>query len=77
MKKYEQIKGNSGHPYDVCINHDLIYYSQTETASFFNREDVTFKIVTKMRCKNTKISHIEMFLDFDIIEKIYTSEFEV
>ena len=69
--KHEEIKGGTGTPFDFSISGDVIYYSQHETASFFNKQDVSWYMVTKMKFKDGKIARIEMFLDSSPIEKIY------
>jgi hypothetical protein len=69
--RYEEIKGGSGAPFDFSISGDVVYYSQHETASFFNKEDVTWDMVTKIQFKDGKIAHIDMFLDSAPIEKVY------
>lgn len=40
-----------------------MYYTQREMASFFDREPVTWAMVTKIRFRDTRIAEIEMFLD--------------
>lgn len=69
--KHEEIKGGSGVPFDFSINGDVMYYSQHEVASFFNKKDVTWDMVTKIQFRDGKIARIEMFLDSTPIEKIY------
>ncbi len=49
----------------------MIYYSQNETASFFDKELVTWNMVTKIIMNEGKISRIEMYLDSTPIEEVY------
>ncbi len=70
-EKYEKIKEGTGLPVDFAIKGNAIYYSQNETASFFDKEEVTWDMVTKITMKEGKISRIEMYLDSAPIEKIY------
>ncbi len=69
--KYEKIKEGTGLPFDFAIKGNTIYYSQIETASFFDRQEVTWNMLTKITLKEGKISRIEMYLDSAPIEKIY------
>jgi ketosteroid isomerase-like protein len=67
--KVEQFK--EGVPTDFAISGDVAYFSQHETASFFNKEDVTWDMVTKVTFREGKIARLEMFLDFAPIEEAY------
>jgi hypothetical protein len=69
-KDNEKIKEGSD-PYDFLVSDDLIYYSQSETASFFGKGEVSFKMITKMKLNDGQISRIDMFLETESIEKVY------
>ncbi len=69
--EHEVIHEGSGMPFDFSIAGDVIYYSQHETASFFDRAPVTWDMITKLSFHETKIARIEMFLDLAPIEAVY------
>ena len=68
---HEVIHDGSGVPYDLSISGDVMYYTQRETASFFDREPVTWNMVTKISFRNARIAEIHMFLDPAPIEAAY------
>ena len=70
---HEVIHDGSGMPVDVCIAGDVVYYTQRETASFFDRDPVTWDMVTKIRFRGGKIAEINMFVDASPIEAAYGS----
>lgn len=69
--KHEKIKEGTGLPTDISVNENVIYYSQDETASFFDGEEVTWKMVTKIIIEGEKIKRLEMYLDSAPIEAVY------
>ena len=69
--EYEVIHDGSGMPVDLSISGDVAYYTQRETASFFDREPVTWDMVTKIRFHEGKIAEITMFVDATPIEAAY------
>ena len=70
---HEVIHGGSGMPLDLAISGDVVYYTQRETASFFDRDAVAWEMVTKIRFKDAKIAEITMFVDSAPIEAVYGS----
>jgi hypothetical protein len=52
-----------------AITGDTLYYTQTETASFFNKRLVTWDMVTKIEFRDGRITNIKMFLDLVPIEE--------
>lgn len=69
--EHEVIEGGSGVPFDIAITGETLYYTQTETASFFNKPSVTWDMVTKIEFRDGRITIIKMFLDPAPIEKVY------
>ncbi len=67
----EAIEHGSGIPYDSSISGDVMYYTQTETAAFFDKPAVSWDMVTKVEFRDHKIARIQMFLDPAPIEKVY------
>ena len=70
---HEVIHDGSGMPLDLSISGDVVYYTQRETASFFDREPVTWDMVTKIGFRDGRIAEITMFLDAAPIEAAYSS----
>jgi ketosteroid isomerase-like protein len=68
---HEVIHDGSGMPLDLSISGDVLYYTQRETASFFDRAPVTWDMVTKIRFRDGKIAEIMMFVDPAPIEAAY------
>jgi hypothetical protein len=68
---HEVIHDGSGMPLDLSISGDVLYYTQRETASFFNWAPVTWEMVTKIRFRDGKIAEILMFVDPAPIEAAY------
>ena len=70
---HEVIHDGSGMPLDLSMSGDLAYYTQHETASFFDREPATWDMATKIRFDEGKIAEITMFVDSAPIEAVYGS----
>lgn len=70
---HEVIHDGSGMPLDLSISGDVVYYTQRETASFFDRDPVTWDMVTKIQFRDAKITEINMFVDSSPIEAAYGS----
>ena len=68
---HEVIHDGSGMPLDLSISGDVIYYTERETASFFDRVPVTWDMVTKIRFRDGKIAEVTMFVDPNPIEAAY------
>ena len=60
-------------PLDLSISGDVAYYTQPETASFFDHDPVTWDMVTKIRFRDGKIAEIDMFVGAAPIEAAYGS----
>jgi ketosteroid isomerase-like protein len=71
--EHEVIEHGTGLPYDVSISGDVIYYTQKETAAFFDKTAVTWDMVTKVEFRDGKIARLQMFLDSAPIEEFYGS----
>jgi hypothetical protein len=69
--EHEVIEHESGVPFDFAIAIDTLYYTQLETASFFDKPPVTWDMVTKIGFVDDRIATIRMFLDPAPIEKVY------
>ncbi len=69
--EHEVIEDGSGVPFDLAVTGETLYYTQTETASFFNGPSVTWDMVTKIDFRDGQITAIKMFLDPAPIEKAY------
>ena len=68
---HERIEHGSGIPFDFAVSGDSLYYTQHETASFFDRPAVSWEMVTKIEFCDERIASIRMFLDPAPIEKWY------
>jgi hypothetical protein len=55
----------------LAIAGNALYYTQRETASFFERPPVNWDMVTKIGFVDDRIATIRMFLDPTPIEKVY------
>ncbi len=71
--QHEVIEDGSGIPFDIAVAGDTLYYTQTETASFFGKQSVTWEMVTKIDFREGLITNIKMFLDTTPIEEAYLS----
>lgn len=69
--EHEAIEDGSGIPFDIAITGHTLYYTQTETASFFGKPPVTWEMVTKIEFRHERITNIKMFLDPTPIEEVY------
>lgn len=69
--EHEVIEDGSGVPFDFAVTGETLYYTQTETASFFNKPSVTWDMVTKIDFRDGRITSIKMFLDPAPIEEAY------
>ncbi len=70
---HEVIEDGSGVPFDISISGETLYYTQTETASFFGKRPVTWEMLTKIVFRDGLITNIKMFLDPAPIEEAYHS----
>jgi ketosteroid isomerase-like protein len=69
--QHERIEEGSGIPFDFAVSGDSLYYTQHETASFFDQPAVTWEMVTKIEFRDGRIASIRMFLDPAPIEEGY------
>ena len=71
--RHEVIEDGSGIPFDIAIAGETLYYTQRETASFFDKPSVTWDMVTKIDFREGRIARIQMFIDPAPIEAVYAA----
>ena len=72
--EHERIEDGSGVPTDIAVAGNVAYYSQRETATFFEHRPVTWEMVTRVRFRDGRMARFEMYLDSAPIEAVYSSE---
>ena len=71
---HETILEGSGLPVDPAVAGDVLYYTQRETARFFDGRPVTWDMVTKVTFYAGLITRIDMFVDPAPIEASYPAQ---